>query len=214
MWYYRNNSDKFEGCTLWWSQRDHWKVDSDNFIRIVPSKKNLKKSPDERLFRQEVAEDWRVSFSSDEEEASWFHFLFSFFVLTFWLHVCAFNNIRFYDDHLFARFHHHTTHSSLSSSSVSDSACDRPAREGFDRLSAWRAGTSWRAPGDPSQHRTAQQRQWAQRPGEPGDCRWHCLCSPLFSSLHSWGLVLVDGGGIYTRGLILIWVLALFSYLL
>ena len=43
-----------------------------------PQQKNLMKSPDERLFRQEVAEDWRVSFSSDEEEASWFHFLFSF----------------------------------------------------------------------------------------------------------------------------------------
>lgn len=65
--------------------------------------KNLKKSSDERLYRQ-VAEDWRVSFSSDEE-ASWFHF---HFVLTFW-HACAFNNIRY--DHIFARFHHHTTQS-------------------------------------------------------------------------------------------------------
>lgn len=38
---------------------------------------------------------------------------------------------------------------------------------------------------------------------EMRDCRWHCLCSPKFSQLHSW---LGTGGWwwhYYTRGLVL-----------
>jgi len=49
------------------------------------------------------------------------------------------------------------THSSLSSSSsLSDSACDRPAREGFDCLSAWRAGNIMVGPGAGTLHSTGQ----------------------------------------------------------
>jgi len=65
-------------------------------------------------------------------------------------------------------------------------------------------GTSWWAPEDPSQHRTAQQRQWGRREGV-GARRLQMTFGVLLRSPHSTlGLVLVDGGGIYTRGLVLI----------
>jgi len=111
------------------------------------------------------------------------------------------STIRFYDDHLFARFHHHTT-LLIIIIVVGYLACDRPAREGFDRLSAWRAGGhDGRARGDPSQHRTAQQRQWEENGSEPSwrcDCKWH-FCVLLSSPDSTLGLVLVDGGGIIIR---------------
>ena len=64
------------------------------------------------------------------------------------------STIRFYDDHLLARFHHHTT-LLIIIIVVGYLACDRPAREGFDRLSAWRAGGMTGGPGG-TLHSTGQ----------------------------------------------------------
>jgi len=65
-------------------------------------------------------------------------------------------------------------------------------------------GTSWWAPEDPSQHRTAQQRQWGAETGRSQEIADDIVCVLLCSPHSTLGLVLVDGGGIYTRGLVLI----------
>jgi len=56
MWFYRNNSDKFEGCTLWWSKRDHWKVGI--FPRILTTLYEL--SPAKKILRNLQTKDFFV----------------------------------------------------------------------------------------------------------------------------------------------------------
>lgn len=56
MWFYRNNSDKFEGCTLWWSKRDHWKLGI--FPRILTTLYEL--SPAKKILRNLQTKDFFV----------------------------------------------------------------------------------------------------------------------------------------------------------
>lgn len=136
------------------------------------------------------------------------HHGFTFhFVLTFW-HACTFKNIRFFM----------TTTSSL----VFTTTPHTPHYHHRCRISrVWRTskGRLWslerlasrgydgRARGvDPSQHRTAQQRQGEENGSEP----WRCaiadgiVCVLLSSPNSTLGLVLVDGGGIIIR-VVLLW---------
>lgn len=176
--------------------------------------KNLKKSPDERLFRQVgrrlkgfLFKWWRRSI------------MVSLFIL-FWhfdmpVHSRIFVFLWRPPLRSFSPPHHTLL---IIIIVVGYLACDGPAREGFDRLSAWRAGGMTGGPGGgpfTAQDSSAASggREWVGAL-EMRDCRWHCLCSPKFSQLHSW---LGTGGWwwhYYTRGLVMIWVLALFSYLL
>merc|ERR1712110_990681 len=131
-----------------------------------------------------------------EEKHHDFTFCFHF-VLTF-RHVCSFNNIRFYDDHLLARFHHHTTHSPLSSS-LSD--ISRVTDQQGKALSAWRAGDMMGGPGG-ALHSTGQLSSVSgNRMGRSlGDAIADGIVCVLLSSPDSTlGLVLVDGGGIIIR---------------
>lgn len=218
MWFYRNNSDKFEGCTLWWSKRDHWKVGI--FPRILTTLYEL--SPAKKSY--EISR--RKTFSSSGRRLKGFLFkwwrrsiMISLFVfILFWhfdmsAHSTIFvfmtttSSLVFTTTPHTPHYHHRCRISRVWQTS-------KGRLWSLERLAS--RGHDGRARGDPSQHRTAQQRQWEQNGSEPWrcDCRWHCLCSPKFSWLHSW---LGTGGWwwhYYTRGLVLIWVLALFSYLL
>jgi len=143
--------------------------------------KNLKKSPDERLFRQVgrrlkgfLFKWWRRSI------------MVSLFIL-FWhfdmpVHSRMFVFLWRPPLRSFSPPHHTLL---IIIIVVGYLACDRPAREGFDRLSAWRAGNIMVGPAIGTLHSTGQLSSVSGHM-EPGDCRWHCLCSPQFSSLHSW----------------------------
>ena len=217
MWFYRNNSDKFEGCTLWWSKEitGKWEY-SLGFWQLYtncPQQKNLMKSPDERLFRQEVAEDWRVSFSSDEEEASWFHFLFSFCfdILASCLRIQQYSFLWRPPLRSFSPPHHTLL-------IIIIVVGYRVWQTSKGRLWSLERLASRGHHGGPRRtlHSTGQLSSVSggAETGRSQEIADDIGCVLLNSPHSTLGLVLVDGGGIYTRGLILIWVLALFSYLL
>lgn len=171
------------------------------FIRIVPSKKILRNLQTKDYFvKWQKIEGFPFQVMEKKHHDFTFHF-----VLTFW-HACTFNNIRFYDDHLFARFHHHTTHSSLSSS-LSD--ISRVTDQQGKALIAWALGErgTWRAGPGGTLHSTGQLSSVrGKRMGRSlGDAIADGVCCVLLSSPDSTlGLVLVDGGGIIIR-VVLFW---------
>lgn len=151
-----------------------------------PQQKNLMKSPDERLFRQEVAEDWRVSFSSDEEEASWFHFLFSFCfdILASCLRIQQYSFLWRPPLRSFSPPHHTLL-------IIIIVVGYRVWQTSKGRLWSLERLASRGHHGGPRRtlHSTEQLSSvsgGAENGSEPGDCRWHCWCSPQSSSLHSW----------------------------
>ena len=141
------------------------------------------------------------------------HHGFTFhFVLTFW-HACTFKNVRFFmtttSSLVFTttphtpHYHHRCRISRVWQTSKGRLwSLERLASRGYD-------GRAREGPFTAQDSSAASVGTWSLEIADDIVC-------VLLSSPHSTlGLVLVDdGGGIYTRGLVLIWVLALFSYLL